>query len=680
MSSLTEKNTADIEMLRAVHQGKAASSSLAPSSTPPTAERIVHLLAARFGLKSVPPVMKMLAEEGQRLLCPATMSRISVGMATCGQAAGAGERFALLAARPDFRNRVVVRNVGCLGACFGEPLVDVRTPEGLHYLFGRVGSHVHWPIIRTAQNGTLQKGTWLVMREREPGMLTGFEDLDVEKVIDSDFAAFFEHQKRRITGNCGLIDPASLPEYVGAGGYFAFAKALLELSPSRVIAEVTASGLRGRGGGGFRTGHKWERAAAGNDRQRVVIANADEGDPGAYMDRTLLESDPHRVLEGIMLAAYAVGADQAHIFVRREYPLSVESLRQAINDTQAAGLLGENILGTDFSLRIGITQSAGAFVCGEETAMLQVMQGRRGEPRPRPPYPAQSGYNGHPTVINNVETLANVPWIIARGADAFRAVGNEDSPGTKIFCLTGDIQHAGFIEVPLGTGTRAVVEKIGGASPGEVSALQIGGPSGGIVPYTDFALDFSSVASTGAMIGSGGLVILNKTRCLVDLVRHLVGFMADESCGRCLYCRDGLVVLEEMLSQFTANKGTPGMIEKMEEFARAISDLSLCGLGRSAVNPLLTTLRYFREEYEEHLDGICRAASCKALIRFEIIPSLCTDCLGCYAVCPVNAIKLHPDKMGAARYSFDSALCVRCWTCVEICPHGCIIATSQGKP
>lgn len=651
-----------------------------PSSPiiPHTADTIASVLAARCGLKTVPPLLAGLAEQGHRLLCPATMSRISLGMATCGRAAGAGARSVLLAARPDFVNRVIVRNVGCLGACFAEPLADVRTPDGLHYIFGRIGSHVHWPIIHTAQDRTVQNGTWLVMREREPGLLTGYEDLVVEQAINRNFAAFFEHQTRRVTGNCGFIDPHSLPEYVATGGYFMFAKALLELSPDRVIAEVTASGLRGRGGGGFGTGRKWEIAASGSDRRRIVIANADEGDPGAYMDRTLLESDPHRVLEGIMLAAYAVGASQAHIFVRLEYPLSVESLRQAIDDAHAAGLLGEHILGTNFSLQVGITRSAGAFVCGEETSMLQVMQGLRGEPWARPPYPAQSGYNGHPTVINNVETLANVPWILAHGAEAFRAVGNDDSPGTKIFCLTGDVRNTGFIEVPLGTSTRTVVENIGGALPGDVKALQIGGPSGGIVPYADFVLDFSAVSAIGAMIGSGGLVILNKHRCLVDLVHHLVGFMAEESCGQCLFCRDGLVRLEKMLLSLTANTGTPGMIADMEEFSYAVAALSLCGLGRSAVNPFLTSLRYFREEYDAHLKGICPAASCKALIRFEIIQALCTDCLGCYERCPVNAISLRPGR-GPARYYFDSDICVRCWTCVDICPHGCVIATSRGN-
>jgi len=643
----------------------------------PRAEREIALqLADRCGLRQIPQHLREIAEQGHALLCPANMSRINVGMASCGQAAGAGPWAARLAARPDFADRVLVRNVGCLGACFGEPLVDVRTPDGLHYLFGQVSSETHWPIIRTAQQRSLQRGAWLVLRERRPGVFTGFEDLAIEKSYRDSFAAFFEHQKRRITGNCGLIDPLSLPEYVATGGYFAFAKALLERRPEDIVAEISASGLRGRGGGGYRTGWKWEAAAASSDRRRFVIANADEGDPGAYMDRTLMESDPHRVLEGIMLAAYACGAGEAYIFVRHEYPLAVARLRRAIGDARGAGLLGESILGTAFALEVGIIQSGGAFVCGEESSLLQVMQGRRGEPWPRPPYPAQRGLHGHPTVINNVETLANVPWIIARGAEAFREAGNDDSPGTKIFCLTGDIPNTGFIEVPLGAGARTVVEKIGGAAHRDVKALQIGGPSGGIVPYTDFAMDFTSLNTAGAMIGSGGLVVLDKSRCLVDLARHLTSFMTEESCGQCLFCRDGLARLANLLENLTNGTGDPGQLEELAELSRAVASLSLCSLGRTAVNPLLTTLRHFRGEYDAHIAGTCPAVYCKPLIRFEIIPFRCTDCQGCLD-CPVQAISYQAGK-GALGYTFDHGKCTRCRACAEICPHNAIRAVTGG--
>lgn len=646
---------------------------------PQAGHPIVPFLSSRYGLTDVPDFLAALAEQGHNQLCPANMSRINVGMATCGQAAGAGIRSALLSARPDFRNKVLVRNVGCLGACYAEPLMDVRTPEGLHYIFGEAGdTYAHWSIIHTALEHSLQRKTWLVMREREPGVFTSLADLETVTVFNQEFADFLTKQHRRISGSCGCIDPDSLSEYAGVGGYWAFAKALLKLSPAQVIAEVSAAGLRGRGGGGFMTGRKWEIAASSHDPQRMILANADEGDPGAYMDRDLLESDPHRVLEGVMLAAYAIGARQAHIFVRQEYPLAVERLRRAIAANLQAGLLGEKILGTDFSLQVGVTQGAGAFVCGEEMAMIQVMQGQRGEPLPRPPYPAQEGLFGHPTLINNVETLANVPWILAHGAPAFRGIGPPESPGTKIFCLTGDIPHTGFIEVPLGIGMRTVVEQIGGASAGTVKALQIGGPSGGILPYADLALDYDTVAASGAMIGSGGLVALDFTHCVVDLAHHLTSFMADESCGQCLYCRDGLALLRRKLYQLTTRTGTPDALALFQELGTAISRLSLCGLGKSAVNPLLTTLRYFREEYEAHLHGMCPAASCKALIHMEIIKSRCTDCLGCHRACPVHAISLGPGQ-GPERYIFDHHRCIRCRTCMQICPHSCILAVSGGE-
>lgn len=643
-------------------------------------EKITNRFASCCGLNIVPPQLAKLAEEGHNQLCPVNMSRINVGMATCGQAAGADKRFELLAKRPDFQNKVIVRGVGCLGACFEEPLIDIRTPDGLHHIYCKADSDTHWSVIHTAQNGTVQSGAKLILREKEPGILTGYGDLEYDSSYNSTLGNFLQPQKRRVTENFGLIDPFSLSEYTATGGYFALAKALFKLLPEQVIAIITASGLRGRGGAGFKTGLKWETAAASNDRERILIANADEGDPSAYMDRTLMESDPHRILEGILLASYAIGAHQAYIFIRKEYPLSVKTLRQAITDDEEAGLLGKNILNSGFSLNIDIIQSAGAFVCGEETAMLEVMEGRRGEPRLRPPYPAMQGYFGHPTVINNVETLANVPWIITYGADAFREAGNTESPGTKMFCLTGDIPNRGCIEVPLGISSKAVVENIGGASPDAVKAIQIGGPAGGIVPYKDFAIDFSSITAIGAMIDSVGLVVLNQQRCLVDLSRHLVSFMADESCGRCLFCRDGLALLNSILQKLTAKEGTPEMLNELKKLCRMVSDISACGLGRSAVNPLSTSLHYFWKEFESHLDGVCPAASCKSMICFEIELSKCKACVGCVMkYCPVGAIKENSATSGPERYHIDNELCLRCWTCAQVCPYNCIKAVSDSK-
>ena len=646
------------------------------AATPP----IELLLARRHGLLCViPPILTKLARQGQDLLCPRDVSRINVGTASCGQAAGAGQRLDLLTTRADFAGAVKVHNVGCIGACYAEPLIDVRTTEGRHYLFGKAGSINHSAIIRTALKQRVHDSAWLVLQERHPGILTGFEDLDVLRAANNDFAAFFAGQQRRISGHCGLIDPHSLAEYVATGGYFALAKALFEQTPSDLIAEITASGLRGRGGSGFPTGQKWLLAAESSDPLRMVVANADEGDPGAYMNRTLLESDPHRCLEGLLLAAYAVGAQRAYVFVRHEYQLSIANLRKAIADLYAAGLLGSHILGTGFSLEVEIIQSGGAFVCGEETALLQVMQGRRGEPVPRPPYPAEQGLGGHPTVINNVETLANVPWILTRGAEEFRATGSAQSPGTKIFCLTGDLPRPGFIEVPLGTRTATVVEEIGGAAPQSIKALQIGGPSGGLLPYRDTPLDYSTLQQAGAMIGSGGLVVLNKSHCMVDLCKQLTAFMAAESCGQCLFCRDGLAQLHKLLDRLTRNRADESLLRDLAELSRTVSELSRCGLGRSAVNPLLSGLTYFAEEFASHTQGICPAGACHALIRFEIDQTACTDCLVCYKVCPVGAITLLPGR-GPARYRFEDERCVRCHSCTELCPHACIMTKPRKTP
>jgi NADH-quinone oxidoreductase subunit F len=504
-------------------------------------------------------------------------------------------------------------------------------------------------------------------------VLRSFHDLEFVKVNNQGFIEFFNSQVRRVSSRCGLIDPENMAEYVATGGYSALARALFQLQPADVIATITESGLRGRGGAGFPTGLKWQRAAQSSNPLRIVIANADEGDPGAYMDRALLESDPHSVLEGLILASYAVGATQAYVFIRHEYPLAVQALRRAIAEARQAGLLGQRIMGSEYSLEVALVESAGAFVCGEETSMLQVIEGKRGVPYPRPPYPSTRGLWDCPTVINNVETLANIPWIVLNGAEAFREVGTEQSPGTKIFCLTGDIKRTGFIEVALGTSSKVLVEKIGGASPSSVKALQIGGPSGGIISYSDFGIDFESVTFSGAIMGSGGLVVLNNDRCLVDLSKHLVDFMAKESCGRCAVCRDGLPELAALLNTLAAGRGNEGILTAIEELSKAIAGLSLCGLGKTAVNPVLTSLKYFRSEYEAHLSGRCPALSCKALIKFEINLARCKDCRCCYLVCPSSAVMM---RQGKDLYVVDHQLCIKCWACYETCPFGCIKVTT----
>jgi NADH-quinone oxidoreductase subunit F len=615
--------------------------------------------------------LESLAAEGKLTLC-GKFRRISVGTATCGKAAGALNVYKNLKDR-EWEGKTGVFRVGCMGACYAEPLVDVRTPEGYHYFFGNADTKALWHIINTIDEPPVVSANrpflWATARERKIGILRGTHDLELMKVNNSGFKDFFTPQTRRISRRCGLVDPQNIAEYVAMDGYWALEKALFKLKKRQIIDMVGASGLRGRGGAGFPTAEKMNTAFECTDPVRYVIANADEGDPGAYMDRALMESDPHSVLEGLTISSLAVGASQAYIFVRNEYPLAVQILKKAISDAHKVGLLGNNIMGSSFSLNVTLVESGGAFVCGEETSMLQVMTGKRGEPQPRPPYPAVNGFKGHPTVINNVETLANISWIIQNGPEAFREVGTEKSPGTKIFCLAGDIKRTGFIEVPLGTETHVLVEKIGAGENDSIKALQIGGPSGGIVPYKNFPLDYETVAFAGAIMGSGGLVPLGEKRCMVDIAKYMTGFMANESCGKCSICREGLPELETYLQALTTGKGYPGILEEIKELSLTIAEMSLCGLGRTAVNPVLTTLSYFRDEYENHVKGKCPAIVCKPLINFEIILP-CKECQACYEVCPTAAVKMRGGK--TERFIVDPELCIKCWACYETCPFDSI--------
>lgn len=617
-----------------------------------------------------------LATEGKATICSSKKFRISVGAATCGRAAGALDTYDKLAKR-DWDGKVGVFKAGCLGACYAEPLINLRTPEGKYYFYGNADLNSFWQIIKNTEEPGGDKNfpyLWAIAQERKPGILKGIQDLELIKIVNSGFGQFFEPQVRRISGRCGLVDPENIAEYAAMGGYMALEKALFRLKKRQIIDAIDASGLRGRGGAGFPAADKWNIVSQSDDPVRYVIANADEGDPGAYMDRALLESDPHGVLEGIIIAALAVGAVHAFIFVRHEYPLAVEMLRKAMASARRVGLLGNNILGSNFSLDITLVESGGAFVCGEETSMLQVMEGKRGESQLRPPYPAQQGFRDHPTLINNVETLANIPWIILNGAEAFREIGTPKSPGTKIFCLAGDIRRMGFVEVPLGTSAQVLVEKIGAVDEKSIKALQIGGPSGGIVPYGDFALDYETVAAAGAMIGSGGIVPLAKRRCLVDMAKQMTNFMARESCGKCAICRDGLIELEARLLALTIGQGYKGILEEIKEISEAIAQISLCGLGQTAVNPVKTTLTYFREEYEAHIKGKCPSVSCKPLIDFEIILP-CRGCKACYQVCPTDAISMRGKKTG--RFIVNPELCIKCWACYETCPFDSIKITSE---
>ena len=484
---------------------------------------------------------------------------------------------------------------------------------------------------------------------------------------------FYAKQKRVALKNCGVIDPENINEYIGLDGYMALGKVLTEMTPDQVIQTIKDSGLRGRGGGGFPTGVKWSFAAAQPAGQKYVCCNADEGDPGAFMDRSVLEGDPHVVLEAMAIAGYAIGASQGYIYVRAEYPIAVKRLEIAINQARENGLLGKNILGTGFDFDIELRLGAGAFVCGEETALMTSIEGHRGEPRPRPPFPAVKGLFERPTVLNNVETYANIPQIILKGADWFASMGTEKSKGTKVFALGGKIHNTGLVEVPMGTTLREIVEEIGGGIPNgkKFKAAQTGGPSGGCIPASliDIPVDYDNLISIGSMMGSGGLIVMDEDTCMVDIAKFFLEFTVDESCGKCTPCRIGTKRLLEMLDKITKGKGTMEDLDKMEELCYHIKANSLCGLGQSAPNPVLSTLKYFRDEYVAHIvDKKCPAGVCKALLSYVIDREKCKGCTLCARACPADAIS------GTVKqpHVIDPAKCLKCGACMEKCKFGAI--------
>ncbi|NLJ90615.1 MAG: 4Fe-4S binding protein [Clostridiales bacterium] len=479
---------------------------------------------------------------------------------------------------------------------------------------------------------------------------------------------FYKKQHRIALRNCGIIDPSCIDEYIGTGGYEALGKALTEYTPDDVIQIITDSKLRGRGGGGFPTGIKWKLAKESKSDQKYVCCNADEGDPGAFMDRSILEGDPHVVLEAMAIAGYAIGANQGYIYVRAEYPIAIERLEYAIKQAREYGLLGNNIFNTDFSFDIELRLGAGAFVCGEETALMTSIEGNRGEPRPRPPYPAVKGLFDEPTLLNNVETYANIPPIIVNGADWFKSMGTENSKGTKVFALGGNINNTGLVEVPMGTTLREIVEEIGGGIPNgrKFKAAQTGGPSGGCISAEnyDVPIDYDNLLEIGSMMGSGGLIVMDETSCMVDIAKFFLEFTVDESCGKCTPCRIGTKRLLEILNKITSGNGTPEDLDKLEELSYHIKENSLCALGQSAPNPVLSTLSNFRSEYEAHvLDRICPAGVCKALMHYVIDADKCKGCTLCARVCPVNAISGKVKET----HVIDQDKCIKCGACMEKC-------------
>lgn len=553
---------------------------------------------------------------------------------------------------------IAVKTSGCHGFCAMGPLVRI---EPLGVLYTKVTVDDVEEIVET----TIKKGE-IIERLAYKHPVSG-EIYPIEKEIP-----FYKNQTRIGLMNCGVIDPEDLEEYLARDGYQAIAKALT-MSQQEVVDIIKASGLRGRGGGGFPTGLKWQFALDEEREQKYVICNVDEGDPGAFMDRSIMEGDPHKVIEGLMIAGYATGADTGYIYVRAEYPLAVKRLKKAISDAQAYGLLGENILGTDFSFKVIIKEGAGAFVCGEETALMASIEGERGMPRPKPPFPAQRGLWGCPTTINNVETLANVPNIILKGADWFRKLGTENSPGTKTFAITGDVANTGLIEVPMGLTLREVIYDVGGGIKDnkKFKAVQIGGPSGGCLTeeHLDLTLDFDSLSQVGAMIGSGGLVVMDEDTCIVEVARFFMEFTQNESCGKCVLCREGTKRMLEILQRIVDGKGELKDIEKLEDIASAVKDGSLCGLGKTAPNPVLTTLKYFRDEYIAHVvDKKCPAGICEALKVYGINADKCKGCSKCSRVCPVGAISGEIKKP----FILDTEKCIKCGACVEACPFDAV--------
>ena len=485
---------------------------------------------------------------------------------------------------------------------------------------------------------------------------------------------FFARQKKVVLSNCGAIDPEEIEEYIAARGYEALGRVLTEMTPDEVIEEIKRSGLRGRGGAGFPTGVKWELVRKAPGSEKYVICNADEGDPGAFMDRAILEGDPHAVLEGMAIAAFAVGAEKGYIYVRAEYPLAIQRLKRAISQAREYGLLGDDIFESGFSFDVELRMGAGAFVCGEETALIASIEGRRGEPRPRPPYPAQSGLWGKPTLINNVETFANVRHIVQNGAEWFSAIGTETSKGTKVFALAGQVRNTGLVEVPMGITLRELIFEVGGGVPEgrKFKAVQIGGPSGGCLPeeLLDVPVDYESLREHGAIMGSGGVIVLDDSACMVNVAKFFLQFTADESCGKCPPCRVGTQMMLEILNRITEGRGTEEDLERLEELAQLVKSASLCGLGQTAPNPVLSTLRYFRDEYLAHIrEGACPAGVCPALIHYEIDPELCRGCDACRRACPTGAIQGTPGK---PPYTLDQSRCIRCGACLAACPFGAI--------
>ncbi len=626
--------------------------------------------------------LETVAAKGNATIRPGLL-KIMVGSASCGISAGAEQvTAAAVKAVEELKLDAVVSRTGCVGFCQMEPLVDIIIPGKQRLCFGNMNeSRMAKMVKEFDETGTIDAKGALYRyagEENVPlGTVSEYPSANgYSGVIERSEHGFFSRQKRIILRNCGTIDPMSIEEAVARGAYQGLLRALSEMKPGQVVEEVLKSELRGRGGAGFPTGRKWETALRQESDEKYFIVNADEGDPGAFMDRSVMEGDPHAILEGLIIGCYAIGAYQAYIYVRSEYPLAVTTLRHAIEEAKKRGILGENIIGTDFTLNVEIRKGAGAFVCGEETALIASIEGRAGEPRPRPPFPAISGLWGKPTIINNVKTLSSIGPILSRGADWYAESGTERNRGTTVFSLVGAVKNTGLVEVPLGITLKEMVHDIGGGVIGkkDVKAVQTGGPSGGCIPAAmlDMPIDYDKLSAAGAMMGSGGMIVIDTSTCMVDLARFFLSFTAEESCGKCTPCREGTKQMLAILTRICEGKSKPDDVELLESLAATVKSTSLCGLGGTAPNPVLSMLKYFKDEFKAHVqDRKCPAGVCRNLITMSIDKEKCTGCGQCIKVCAVNAIA--GEKKSAHNIQRDA--CTKCGACRNVCAFDAVVAS-----